>query len=171
MIRNIRRAVMLDIDFYNEAEVDPSLTIQATVIVVVATALGGVGSAIAQEDASILAAIVGGMIAGVVGWLLWSLASWLIGTRVFKGDATFGSMARVIGFAFAPFTIGVIPWLGFPAAVWVLIATIVAFREGLDVSTVRALGTMAVGWVLWVGSTVVLNIVLDTQLNARWPFP
>lgn len=162
---------MLDLDFYNEAEVDTSLTIQATIIVVVATGLGGVGSAIAQEDASIVAAIAGGVIAGVIGWLLWSFASWLIGTRVFKGEATFGAMVRVIGFAFAPFAIGVIPWLGFPAAIWVLIATIVAFREGLDVSTVRALGTMIIGWILWVGSTVVLNIVLDLQLNARWPFP
>lgn len=163
--------INLDLDFYNEAEIDRSLTVQATLVVVVATGIGGVGSAIAQEDASIVAAVVGGMIAGVAGWLLWSLASWLIGTRVFDGDATFGAMVRVIGFAFAPFVIGVIPWLGFPAAIWVFIATIVAFREGLDVSTVRALGTMAVGWVLWLGLTVVLNIVLDVQLNARWPFP
>jgi hypothetical protein len=162
---------MLDLDFYNEAEVDTSLTWQATVIVVVATALGGVGSAIAQEDASVVAAMAGGMLAGVVGWLLWSLASWQIGTRLFDGDATFGAMLRVIGFAFAPFVIGVIPWLGFPAAIWVLIATIVAFREGLDISTVRALGTMAIGWGLWLGSTVVLNVLLDVQLNARWPFP
>lgn len=162
---------MLDLDFYNEAEVDRSLTGQATVIVVVATAFGGVGSAIAQEDASVIAGVVGGVIAGVIGWLLWSLASWLIGTRVFDGDATFGAMVRVIGFAFAPFVIGVIPWLGFPAAIWVFIATIVAFREGLDISTARALGTMAVGWGLWLGSTVLLNLLLDLQLNARWPFP
>ena len=120
---------MLDLDFYNEAEVDTSLTIQATIIVVVATGLGGVGSAIAQEDASIVAAVVGGIIAGVIGWLLWSLASWLIGTRVFKGEATFGAMVRVIGFAVAPFAIGVIPWLGFPAAIWVLIATIVFVKK------------------------------------------
>jgi hypothetical protein len=162
---------MLDLDFYNKAEVDRSLTGQATVIVIVATAFGGVGSAIAQEDASVIAGAVGGVIAGVIGWLLWSLGSWLIGTRVFDGDATFGAMVRVIGFAFAPFVIGVIPWLGFPAAIWVFIATIVAFREGLDISTARALGTMAVGWGLWLGSTVLLNLLLDLQLNARWPFP
>ena len=171
MIQHLIKAAKLDIDFYNRAEIDTSLTAQAAGVVVVSTGLGGIGSAIAQEDASVVAAVLVGMVVGVIGWVLWSLASWVIGIRVFGGTATFGAMLRVIGFAFTPFAIGVIPWLGFPAAVWVLIATVVAFREGLDVSTERAVATMAVGWVLWLGITVIVNIALDVQLNARWPFP
>lgn len=162
--------MLLDEDFYNRAEVDGSLTRQAAVVVVVASAFGGVGSAVAQ-DTSIVASVVGGAIAGVIGWLLWSWAAWKIGTLVFGGQTTFGSMVRVIGFAFTPFLIGVVPWLGFPAAVWVLFASLMAVREGLNIDTTRALGTVAVGWVIWLGITVLLNLVLGLSLNARWPFP
>ncbi len=171
VIRNAIRAVLLDVDFYNAAEVDTRLTGQAGIIVVVASGLAGVGSAIALEDVSVPAVVLGSIVAGVIGWLLWSLASWLIGTRLFGGDATYPAMLRVIGFAFTPLAIGVIPWLGFPGAAWMLVAAVVAFREGLDISTPKTIGTMALGWSLWLVVTVVLNIVLDLNLNARWPFP
>lgn len=160
---------MLDVDFYNQAEHDDQLGWQAGVVVVASTALGGIGSAIAT-DASVVAAVLGGVVAGVVGWLLWSAATWIIGTRVFGGTTTYREMRRVLGFAFAPFAIGVVPWLGFPASVWVLFASLVAVREGLDFSTRKALGTVAAGWAIWLAITVVLNLVLELQLNARWPF-
>jgi len=164
---------MLDVDFYDRAEHDGGLTIQAAVIVVVASALAGVGSAFALEidDVSVVATVLGGVVAGVIGWLLWSLAAFVIGTAVFGGTSTYPSMLRVIGFAFTPLAIGVIPWLGFPAAAWMLIAAVVAFREGLDIPIWKAVGTMAIGWGLWLGTTVVLNFVLEWNLNARWPFP
>lgn len=167
------RAALLDVDFYEEAEGDRSLTLQAALIVVVASALAGVGSAFALEidDVSVVAAILGGIISGVIGWLLWSLAAWVIGTRVFGGTADYPSMLRVIGFAFTPLAIGVIPWLGFPAAAWMLVAAVVAFREGLEVPVWKAIATMAVGWGMWLGTTVVLNFVLEWNLNATWPFP
>lgn len=171
MIRNAIRAVLLDVDFYNAAEVDTRLTGQAGVIVVIASGLAGVGSAIALEDVSVLAAVLGGIIVGVFGWLLWSLTSWLIGTRIFGGETTYPAMLRVIGFAFTPLAIGVIPWLGFPGAAWMLVAAVVAFREGLNISTPKAIGTMVIGWGLWLSITIVLNVVLDFSLNARWPFP
>jgi len=173
VIRNALNAAMLDVDFYDRAEHDGGLTIQAAVIVVVASALAGVGSAFALEidDVSVVATVLGGVVAGVIGWLLWSLAAFVIGTAVFGGTSTYPSMLRVIGFAFTPLAIGVIPWLGFPAAAWMLIAAVIAFREGLDIPIWKAVGTMAIGWGLWLGTTVVLNFVLEWNLNARWPFP
>ncbi len=162
---------MLDVEFYNAAEIDPRLTVQAAVVVVVASGLAGVGSAIALEDVSVLAAVLGGITTGVFGWLLWSLTSWLIGTRVFGGHTTYPAMLRVIGFAFVPLAIGVIPWLGFPGAAWMFVAAVIAFREGLNISTSKTIGTMVIGWGLWLGVTIVLNLVLDFNLSARWPFP
>lgn len=169
MLRNATRAALLDEQFYDRAEADSSLNVQATVVVITATALGGVGSAIARET-SVVAGVIGGVIAGVIGWLLWSLATWLIGTKVFAGTTDFAEMARVLGFAFAPFAIGVIPWLGFPAAVWVLFASLMAVRQGLDFDTKRAFGTVAIGWVMWLAITVALNLLLGWELNVTWPF-
>ncbi|MDA2979662.1 MAG: YIP1 family protein [Actinomycetota bacterium] len=171
MIRNAIRAISLDVDFYNAVEVDRSLTAQAGIVVVIASALNGVGSAVALDDVSIIAAVLGAMATGLVGWLLWSAAAYLIGTRVFGGATTFGAVLRVIGFTFAPLAFGVIPWLGVPAAGWMLVAAVIAFREGLNIGTKSAIGTMTLGWGLWLGTTLVLNVLLDLELSARWPFP
>ncbi len=171
MIRNAVRAISLDVDFYNAVEVDRSLTAQAGAVVVIASALSGIGSAVALDGVSIIAAILGAVGTGVVGWLVWSAAAYLIGTRVFGGETTFDAMLRVIGFTFAPLAFGVIPWLGIPAAAWMLVAAVIAFREGLNVGTRSAIGTMSLGWGLWLGTTLVLNLLLDLELSARWPFP
>lgn len=169
MIRNVTRVVLLDVDFFKEAAVDKSLNIQAAVIVVVASGLAGVGSAIA-ENVPAIAAIPAGIVAGVLGWLLWSGVSLLLGTKVFGGDSSYDEMLRVIGFAFAPLAIGVVPYLGFPAAVWMLLASVIAVREGLEIPTPKALITMAAGWLVWLGLTIAINAVLDFRLDAMWPF-
>ncbi|MCL1599398.1 MAG: YIP1 family protein [Actinomycetia bacterium] len=173
IIENAFRAAMLDVDFYNRAEIDTSLNIQAATVVVVANGLAGVGSAIAAESTS--AAEIGiamalGILSGVVGWLVWSFVANLVGTRVFHGTSDFGQMRRVIGFAYTPLAIGVIPWLGFIGAVWVLLAAIIAIREGMDFSTKRSVATMVTGWGVWMVTTLALNIVLGWDMRSSWPF-
>ena len=169
MIRNVMRVVLLDVDFFKEAATDKSLSVQAAVVVVVASGMAGVGSAIA-ENVPVVASVLAGIIAGIVGWLLWSGVSFVIGTRVFGGESDFDEMLRVIGFAFAPLAFGVVPYLGFPAAAWMLLAAVIAVREGLGIPTPKALITMAAGWVLWLGTTLAINALLDFQLDALWPF-
>jgi hypothetical protein len=169
MIRNVMRVILLDVDFFKEAAVDKSLNGQAAIIVVVASGLAGVGSAIA-ENVSVIASIPAGIVAGVLGWFLWSGVSFVLGTRVFAGDSSYDEMLRVIGFAFAPLAIGVVPYLGLPAAAWMLLATVIAVREGLGIATPKALVTMAAGWVVWLALTVAVNAVVDVNVDARWPF-
>ena len=69
---------------------------------------------------------------------------------LFNGTTDMGEMLRVLGFAQAPRVIGVIPFLGPVAAIWVLVASVVAIREGLDFGTGRAIGTAIGGWLVWV---------------------
>lgn len=167
-LRNIVRAAMLDVDLYNRAEQDRSLGTQALAVVIVANVLSGIGSAIAT-DTSIL---VGGAIGagtGVVGWLLWSLIAMAVGTRLLGGTSDFGEMRRVIGFAYAPLAIGVIPWLGFVGAVWALVAAVIAIREGMEFSTQRAIATMAVGWVSWLVLSVIVQAILGFSIAPSWP--
>ena len=86
----------------------------------------------------------------LLGWIVWATTTSFIGTRVFKGTTDMGEMLRVLGFAQSPRVIGVIPFLGPVAAVWVLVASVVAIREGLDFSTGRAIGTAIGGWLVWI---------------------
>jgi hypothetical protein len=173
IIENPVRAAMLDVDFYNRAEADTSLNVQAGIVVIVASGLAGIGATIAVEATSmsdIATAIALGVLSGVVGWLVWSAVATVVGTRIFNGTSDFGEMRRVIGFAYAPLAIGVVPWLGFIGAAWVLLAAVVAIREGMDFSTKRSVATMVVGWGAWALTTLVINIVLGWDMRAGWPF-
>ncbi|MDJ0792532.1 MAG: YIP1 family protein [Acidimicrobiia bacterium] len=167
--RNVIRAMLLDVDFYNRAEHDSSLDGQAAVVVAVATALSGVGSAIATE-ANVLVGAGVGMLAGLAGWLIWAAIALVVGTKVFGGSADFGEMRRVLGFALAPLAIGVIPWLGFVGAAWSLVAATIGIREGLDFDTKRAIGTVVVGWAAWLGLAVLVQWIADVTITPRLPF-
>lgn len=174
VIRNMIRAGALDLEFYNRAERTPNLIWQALGVVVLANALAAVGSWIGYENTvgedlwngirgwlgignfpipaeGGLPVMVGlGVLLAVAGWIVWAATTSFIGTRVFKGTTDLGEMLRVLGFAQAPRVIGVIPFLGPVAAVWVLVASVIAIREGLDFSTQRAVGTALGGWLVWI---------------------
>ena len=173
IIENPVRAAMLDVDFYNRAEDDTSLNTQAAIVVVVANGLAGIGSAIAAEATSLQdfgIAMALGILSGVVGWLVWSAVADVVGTRIFDGTSDFGEMRRVIGFAYAPLAIGVVPWLGVIGAIWVLIAAVIAIREGMDFSTKRSVATMIIGWGAWMLTTLAINAVVGWDLRVSWPF-
>ncbi|MEN8113164.1 MAG: YIP1 family protein [Actinomycetota bacterium] len=173
MIRNMVRASALDLEFFNLAERTPSLLRQAIGVVVLANALSAVGSWIGYENTAgedlwnavrgwlglgdfpipdeggIVVQVGVGVLFAIVGWIVWAFTTSLIGTRVFRGTTDMGEMLRVLGFAQAPRAIGIIPFLGPVAAVWVLAASVVAIREGLDFTTGRAIGTAIGGWIVW----------------------
>ena len=166
--RSVIRAAMLDVEFYDHVEHDRSATLPAFIVVVIATASSGLGAAIATE-ANIALGTLGGAVTGVIGWLVWSGVSLLVGRHAFSGTADYGEMIRVIGFAYAPLAIGVVPWLGFIGALWSLVAAVIAIREGLDFSTLRAVVTMVAGWVAWLVLSVAVQTVIEIQIGAGWP--
>ena len=161
---------MLDVDFYNEAEVDEGLNLQAGLAVVIATSLSGLGAAFATEGGGVLPAVLGGAVSGLIGWLVWSFAALVVGTRFFDGDADYGQMIRVIGFSYVPNVIGVVPWLGFVGAVWSLFAALIGIREGMDFTTGKAIITLAAGWGIWLLLTIVVQAVIGLELVSGWPF-
>jgi len=163
--KNVVAAASLDPEFYNRAEVDTHLDLQALTVVVVANGLAGVGSSIATE-ANVLVGVGLGIASGIVGWLIWSMVAMLVGTRVFNGSSDFGQMRRVIGFAYAPLAIGLIPWLGIIGAIWVLVAAVIAIREGMHFSTKRSIATMVIGWGAWFGTTLVINALLGLEMRS-----
>ena len=150
LVERALAAARLDVTAFEEVEADTTATSQAATIV----ALSAIAQAIAAYDQGI-GAIVGSLIGALLGWLIWSVVTYFVGTTLFKGTATVGELLRTLGFAQAPgvlYIIGVIPILGWVAAIviaiWILIAAIIAIRQALDITTGQAIITGIVGWLI-----------------------
>ncbi len=161
MIRNIVRAVRLDPDLYDAVESDPAYTVQAVVIVVVTAFLAGVPEWWGEAEGSI-AETVRTVLGAILLWLVWSAVTLVIGRRLFDGEADFGQMSRVLGFASAPRALFLFGTLGvLVGGVWMMGAGFVAVRQGLDIDGLKAAATIVLGLVpaaviFWVVSGIVL---------------
>jgi hypothetical protein len=143
-------AARLDISVYEEVEADTTATAQAATVIAIAAVAGAIGSS-GEGTSSIFIALFGGL----AGWAIWAGITYLIGSRLFKGTATWGELARTLGFAQSPALLGVlgiIPvlggFVGFVIAVWVLIAGVIAIRQALDITTEKAVAVAVIGWLL-----------------------
>ena len=108
-----------------------------------------------------------GTLAAIIAWFIWAFITYFIGTRLLPGPQTkadYGEMLRTIGFSSSPGLIrvlGIIPGLTsiifILAAVWMLIAMVIAVRQALDYEgTLRAVGVCVVGWVIQVAILALL---------------
>ena len=143
-------AATLDVATYEEVEADTTATGQAAIVVTIAAVASAIGAA--REGGP---GIIGMLLGTLIGWALWSGITYFIGTRLFAGTATWGELARTIGFAQAPgvlLVLAIVPVLGgvvrFAVSIWLLITGIVAIRQALDVTTGKAVLTAIIGWVI-----------------------
>jgi len=148
LTERMKGAALLDIEAYEEVEVDTSATAQAAIVVGIVALATAIGSAPAGPSGFLV-----GLIETYVRWLLWSGLTYLIGDKLLGGTATWGELLRTLGFAHVPralLVLAVLPGLGWvlelAVAVWVLAAAIVALRQALDFSTTRAVVTAVLGW-------------------------
>jgi hypothetical protein len=167
LIDRMVRAAKLDPALYEEVESDPGATGQAMTVVVLSSVAAGIGG-IGKHGAG---GLVGGLILALIGWFVWAGLTYLLGTKLFPGPNTkadLGQLLRTTGFASSPGVIrvlGILPLLGklisFAAAIWMLVAFVVAVRQALDYEkTSRALLVCFVGWVIYVGIVVWLGAAL-----------
>ena len=119
----------------------------------------GIGSSIG--GGGFIGNFISTLIWGFVGWLLWSVVTYFVGTALFKGQATVGEMLRVIGFAYAPQFISIIPCIGWIVGlIWTLAAGFVAVRQGLDLDNMKAFFTIVIGFILVAIGYALIGIVL-----------
>jgi hypothetical protein len=119
----------------------------------------GIGAQFA--GASFIANFISAMIWTFIGWLLWSVISYFVGTALFGGTATIGEMLRVIGFAYAPQMLAIIPCIGgLVGAIWSLIAGFIAIRQGLDLDDLRAFLTVVIGFAVYIIGNIAINLVV-----------
>ncbi len=151
MLQRVVRAVTFDIRFYNEAESDTRLNQEALIVVVVASLLSALGSIWSG-----IGPVVGTFIVSIVAYFALAYITQLVGTHFFKGQADIGQMLRTLGYAWAPYALGVlgvvpcIGWIGtLVGGIWALATTLVAVREAMDIETTPALLTAIAGWLAW----------------------
>jgi hypothetical protein len=149
------RAAKLDVALYEEVEADSTAFSQAMLVVVISSAAAGLG-AIGRIGVS---GVIIGTVAALLGWYVWAFLTFVIGTKLLpepQTKADVGQLLRVIGFSSAPGVIrvlGIIPVISglvnLVAAVWMLVAMVIAVRQALDyTTTIRAVGVCLIGWVI-----------------------
>jgi hypothetical protein len=161
LLDRMRAAAMLDVTVYEEVEADTTATSQAAIVVGIVALCAAIGGA--RHGAH---GLIAGPISAYLGWLVWSGITYLIGTKVFKGTATWGELLRTVGFAQTPgllYIFGIIPLLGGPVklivAIWLLVATIIAIRQALDFDTGKAVFTAILGWLCYIILAVAIGII------------
>ena len=165
-VERVVGAARLDAKVYEEVEADPTAMGQAIAVVAASALAAGVGS-IGGGATGAVAAVV----SGIVGWFLWAVVTWLIGTKLLPEAGTradLGQMLRTIGFSAAPGllnVLGIVPLLGLlawvVAAVWQLVAMVVAVRQALDyTSTGRAVLVCVIGWVFYLAVSIGLAVMM-----------
>lgn len=162
MLDRVIGVFKLDAATFEEIEHDNTATSQAAMVVLIVALVSAIGSGISATigDASFFSSFVGSLLATFLGWLVWSAVTYFVGTSLFKGQATLDEMLRVIGFAYAPQVLGIIPCIGFiVGAIWSLIAGFIAVRQGLDLDNTNALLTIIVGFIGYVILWAILGSV------------
>jgi hypothetical protein len=173
-VQRVIGAMSLDVAIYEEVEADRSATPQAFVVVVLSSVAAGIGSR--GFGGASLSTILFMSIAAVIGWAAWALVTLQVGGRLMPEPQTqvdMGELLRTIGFASAPGMlriVGIIPAATFPAyaiaAVWMLLAMVVAVRQALDYqSTGRAVIVCGVGWLLSLAISALFGLLSAPALT------
>jgi hypothetical protein len=159
MLERMIRAVRLDAELYETVEHDASYTREAGIIVVIVAVLNGIGGAILADNK--IGAFIALVIVGILGWLLWAAIADFVGRSLFNATSDIGEMLRVIGYAQSVLVLSLIPLIGFLAFIWSLVCLVVALRQGLDITTGKAIVVGIIGWLLVaIASAIVYAIVV-----------
>jgi hypothetical protein len=149
-------AAILDPSVYEELELDPRAFGQALLVVL----LSGLALGVGAYGRLGLGGVVSIASASVFGWLLWAGLTFVIGMTLIRGartEATWGQLLRTTGFATSPGLLGILGifpalsgFIVFVAALWILLAFVVAVRYALDYASFwPALAVCALGWLVY----------------------
>ena len=152
----LKKAIFLDVAFYEEVEKDKKFNDQALMTVVFVSVVQGVMIA---GFAPI--ALVQGILGSLVRFLFWAFFIAFVGTRILpepETESNTGELIRTLGFAYAPgllVILKIFPVINIFVDAMVVIlqlaAMTIAVRQALDFnSTVRAVGVCIVAFILMI---------------------
>jgi Yip1 domain len=168
-------AARLDPRVYEEVEADTSATGQAFAVIALAMLAEAIGAS--PFGVAFLVPI---LIRALIGWMLWAGMIYLVGVYLLpepQTNATLGQLLRTIGFAASPGLLRIlafVPLLGwlvrFVVWIWLIMTTVVAVRQALDLSTVgRALAVCLIASLVDFVALMILAIAFagTTVFTAR----
>jgi hypothetical protein len=159
-INRIIGVFKLDTKTFAAIESDQAATTQAMIIVAIVAVLNGLGSGISTAflgGHGFFGRFISTLLWGFVGWLLLAVVTYYVGTKFFGGKADLAEMMRVIGYAYAPLVLGIIPCVGtIIGGIWFLVACFFAIREGLDLDNTKTLITVLIGFAVYIIGMIVL---------------
>jgi hypothetical protein len=145
-----------DPSLFQEVERDHDAIGQAVAVVVLAALAQGLGGLQPPSIPALIGGLIGIVVMSVVGWLVTTGVIWAIGVKLMSCSSDFGALLRTLGFATAPkilFLFGVLPLgpfavlLGFAVLALTTVASVLAVRQTLDVTTGRAILICVLGMV------------------------
>lgn len=164
-------ALKLDPNAFEDVERDPTSIGQAIGVIL----LGAISVGIGNIYWGGFSGIISGALTSLIGMVVTSAIIWLVGTKLMPEPTTkadFPETLRVLGFASAPYLLGVItiiPILGwlllFVVWLWYLAALVVAVRAVLDYSTIgKAVVVVLIAWVI---GLVLSFLIIAPLIGAR----
>lgn len=165
MLDRVIGVFKLDSNTFEEIEADQNATGQAALVVLVVALVGAIGSGIAAAitDTGFFSSFISSIVTALLGWLVWSAVTYFVGTSLFGGQADMGEMLRVIGFAYAPQILGIIPCIGWLiGVVWTLAAGFIAVRQGLDLDNTKAALTIGIGLIAYIIIFIIIGAIFGT---------
>jgi hypothetical protein len=170
MFERIIGVFKLDRKVFADVEHDESATMQAAIVVAIVAALSVVGMLLQMlfsvvrggrlQLGATLLSVIATFAVTFLNWVVWSAVTYFIGTKLFNGEATLGEMLRVIGFAYAPRMLSIIPCIGgIVGSIWALIASYFAVKEGLDLDDKGTIITIIVGWLVTIAIGSLLGLL------------
>lgn len=144
MMERVIRAVKLDPTLYREVAKDETKTTEAMMVVAAAALVGGLGTLIGPGKFTFGGWILAAILAPTVGLAIGTGILWLIG-KLFSGKAAFMEMFRPLGYAYAPYALSIIPFIGgLIGGIWGLVCSVIAVRESEEVSTGQAVAIVLI---------------------------
>lgn len=159
MLGNVRRAMALDRNFYQEVAGDARYSQEALLVVVIAAALNSIGTFLSVlltgNPLRALLGLVAGLVVAVAGYYIWAYLVQFLGKAFFQGQATTPELLRTLGYAYAPTALGVLSfvwcvgWL-FPlvGGIWSIVCGVFAVRETHKLGDGQAIVTVVAGWIV-----------------------
>jgi hypothetical protein len=157
-------AARLDPRVFEEIEADPSATMQALAVVVLAAVATGVGRG--EHGMAI-----GVALRALVMWVIWAGLSYAVGVYLIpepQTSADLGQMLRTIGFAASPGILRLFrfvpllgPLLSFVVGIWMVVAMVIAIRQALDYTSLGRAGVVCL--IAWFVS-MLMGVVIGAML-------
>jgi hypothetical protein len=182
MMQRLRRLATLDTTVFDEIRGDAASTVPAAIIAVASFFLAGIGGWLwwvivdipESGDIFVKSTILGSLFA--IGlYAVWVGVVYVMLTQVFRARADMQELARVMGFAAAPFALSVLMFIpvldvaiAFTALVLLFGANIVAVQSATDAPGGRVMAANGVGFLVW--SLILSLLVTDENVYAPGPF-